>query len=115
MANTNTFPAKYEKLANDLAEAHIKALHETANVDDGGTCNFDSPVLKLPRWNKELVRKAADMAGVGCFPWHIGEPGWWVFVPRVGAQANRRTKCAELMSKFLKELGYDASMYYQMD
>ena len=115
MPNANTLPAKYAKLATDLAHAHAVALADSANVDDGGTCNFDSPTLRLPRWNKAHVQEAARVAGVGCFSW----TGWgspeWVICPRVPGQANRRTKCAERMHEVLTELGYDSGLYYQMD
>lgn len=108
-------PSKYVKLARDLAYAHETALAETANEDDGGTCNFDAPTLRLPRWNKAHVQTAAQMAGVGCFQWTGWSKPEWVICPRVPAQANRRTKCAERMHELLLELGYDSGMYYQMD
>jgi hypothetical protein len=108
-------PAKYLKLAEDLAAAHSTALAETADVDDGGTCNFDSPMLSLPRWNRAHVEEAARIAGVGAFQWRGWAGTYWVFCPRVPAQANRRSACSERMYELLKEKGYDASMYYQMD
>ena len=108
-------PEKYLKLAADLAEVHARALAETADVDDGGTCNFDSPTLMLPRWVKAYVREAARIAGVGAFQTKTWGSTFWVICPRVPAQANRRTVCAERMSQLLNEKGYESYMYYQMD
>ena len=116
MPDSKSLPAKYLKLAQDLADAHVQAIAETADVDDGGTCNFDSPMLRLPRWNRAHIEEAVRIAGLAAFRWK----GWsgdsfWVICPRVAAQGNRRSACSERMSKLLKEKGYDASMYYQMD
>ena len=105
---------RYKKLAEDLKEALAYGL-EHAGTDDGGTCNFDSPTLYLPRWNRKKVEAAAKTAGVGCFMWSSFSKSCYVFsVPGVG-QGYTRTNAAEAMKDFLKDRGYEAGMYYQMD
>ena len=83
--------------------------------DDGGTCNFDAPTLFLTGWDKKLVEAAAKTAGVGCFEWTSLCSETYVFSVRGAGQGYTRTKAAEAMSRYLKDHGYDAGMYYQMD
>ena len=112
--HTPELKGRYKKLAEDLKEAKAYGL-DHAGDDDGGTCNFDSATLYLPRWNKEKVEIAAKTAGVGCSVWTSFTKCCFIFsIPGVG-QGFRRTKAAEAMHDFLEERGYDAGMYYQMD
>ena len=108
---------KYAKLRNDLKIALLAGKSaERANPEDGGTCNFDSPTLILPRWRKALVKQAAKEAGSNCFEWKsFGVSGEFVFSTLTGGQGNARTRNAEAVKNMLKTMGYDASMYYQMD
>lgn len=103
---------KYKKLQEDLeiakavgreAEEHYMALH---NYNDGGTCNFDSPTIRLPRWNKRNVES------LGAYEWYKSR---FVFSPNSRCQGYGRTVNAEAMCKALSDMGYDAGMYYQMD
>lgn len=103
---------KYKKLADDLQAALAYGLAHMGN-DDGGTCNFDAPTLFLTDWDKKLVEAAAKTAGVGCFEWDFCKA--YVFTVRGAGQGYARTKVAEAMSHYLKEQGYNAGMYYQMD
>ena len=112
--HTPELKGRYKKLAEDLKEAKAYGM-DHAGDDDGGTCNFDSATLYLPRWNKEKVEIAAKTAGVGCSVWTSFTKCCFIFsIPGVG-QGFRRTKAAEAMHDFLEERGYDAGMYYQMD
>lgn len=105
---------QYKKLADDLKAALTYGL-EHMGTDDGGTCNFDAPAVSLPGWDKRLVEAAARIAGVGCFEWNLWGVSSYVFsVPGAG-QGYTRTNAAEAMSRYLKERGYDAGMYYRMD
>lgn len=106
---------KYKKLAEDLKQAHEAALAACANVDDGGTCNFDSPALDLPRWNGEQIKEAAKAAGVGAWKWESFGHAKWVICPRSGAQGNKNSAVAEYMAERLRGAGYDCMMYYAMD
>ena len=105
---------QYKKLAEDLKAAHAYGLAHMGS-DDGGTCNFDAPALTLPGWDKKLVEAAARSAGVGCFVWALWNDTTYVFSVRGVGQGYTRTKAAEAMSRYLKEQGYEAGMYYQMD
>lgn len=53
---------KYAKLRDDYAAALAAGLEAAENKHDGGTCNFDSPALHLPRWNESLIEQAATVS-----------------------------------------------------
>ena len=106
---------KYAKLKDDYAKAIAVGLEAAMFENDGGTCNFDSPMLFLPRWNEKLIEQAANEAGGGCYS--IKRTGGKCYImdtPPVG-QANRNTVAARAMAKYLASCGYQASVYYQMD
>jgi hypothetical protein len=120
MRNKYAAPAplsgKYAKLRDDIKTAlAIGRAAEDANPEDGGTCNFDSPALYLPRWNGRLVAQAAKEAGSGAFEWKGYGGRRYVLRPDSFAQANARSRNAEAAAKALSALGYDCMMYYQMD
>ena len=109
-------PAKYAKLRDDIKAAlAIGRAAEDADPEDGGTCNFDSPALFLPRWNSRLVMQAVRDAGSGAFDWKAYGGRRYVIRPDSRCQANARSRNAEAMTKALSALGYDCMMYYQMD
>ena len=112
---------KYAKLRDHLiialaagrtAETMYMNKHDNF---DGGTCNFDSPTLTLARWNSKLVEQAAQEAGTHAWKWNCYGNIEFVFTPHTHAQGLARTVNAEAMQTALKELGYAAGMYYQMD
>jgi hypothetical protein len=107
--------AKYSKLAEDCAKAKELALQAAAKVDDGGTCNFDSVFMKLPRWNESQTLDALKAGGLSGYKtkW-LGSQGFLVSPPRVG-QANKRTTAMEAMKHFFEAAGYAVHGYYQMD
>lgn len=112
--HTPELNGRYKKLAEDLKEAKAYGL-DHAGDDDGGTCNFDSATLYLPRWNKEKVEIAAKTAR--CWVLRLDLVHQMLFHllhPRGGA-GLQADKAAEAMHDFLEERGYDAGMYYQMD
>ena len=106
---------KYAKLRDDL----IAAYNETEyleDTEDGGTCNFDAPVLHLDRWVASKVKQAAEEAGGGAWQWRSGKYVMgWVFSTRSSGQGNRRTRRAEAIAKAMEAKGYSVSVYYQMD
>lgn len=110
----NLLKGRYAKLAADLKAAYEYGKSHMGD-DDGGTCNFDSPTLHLPRWNADSVKEAARFAGLGCFEWKPFGQTFWVFSVPCAGQGYTRTNAAEAMSKYLGNLGYDAGMYYQAD
>lgn len=107
---------KYAKLRDDLKAALAEGrAAEDASPEDGGTCNFDSPALDLPRWNAAKIQQAAKEAGSGCFIWSPFGSRLFVFRPNTHAQGNARNCNAEAVSAALRRMGYDAFCYYQMD
>lgn len=107
---------RYARLRDDLRMAlEAGAAAERENPEDGGTCNFDSAALYLPRWNACKVEQAAKEAGTACSTWHLFGTKHFVFCPRTSAQANARSRNAEAMTQALKAMGYDAIDYCQMD
>lgn len=106
---------KVIKLSEALERANEAALLYK-DFNDGGSCNFDSAVIRLLRWKETEVKQASELAGI-----EIGEQlsGWWRgcrFVSTaMHGQASRRTKMAEAAKKSLEADGYDVAMYYQMD
>lgn len=105
---------KYEKLTEDLIAAKNHA-EQFADTEDGGTCNFDSAALSLPRWNKAKTEEAFKKAGLRTSKWTLWGSTRYLVLGCYSGQANRRTTMAEAVYKYLKNLGYDATMYYQMD
>lgn len=105
---------QYQKLAEDLQAALAYGL-ERAGTDDGGTSNFDAPTLHLPGWDQKMVEQAAKQAGIFCSVWEAVSESYYIFsVPGVG-QGYTRTNAAEAMRDYLRDKGYDAGVYYQMD
>ncbi len=106
---------KYAKLRDDLKAALSVGLSAAQRYEDTGTCNFDAPALKLPRWNSNKIEQAAREAGTRCFDWELWGTRRWVFgTPSVG-QARRNEEAAEAMTAFLAARGYDAFCYQAMD
>ena len=111
---------KYAKLRDDIRKAlilgEIAEAADYAKGGDGGTCNFDSATLYLPRWKQALVEQAAKEAGAHC--WKLGYGFWkgfFLISPNTHSQGYPRTKNAEAMHDHFKSLGYTASVYYMMD
>lgn len=107
---------KYKKLYEDVLAAMSEAERvATENPEDGGTCNFDSPAVYLPKFNKKIVEKVFERAGTHSFEWKLFGKKMFVFGTRTGGQGNRRTRAAEAAYEVMKDRGYDATVYYQMD
>lgn len=102
---------KYAKLRDDLRAAFAET-EELEQTEDGGTCNFDAPVVYLPRWRGKDVEQAAKEAGGGAWKWRGG--GYCISF-RGSGQGNRRTRRAEAIREALAARGYETAMYYAMD
>lgn len=106
---------RYEQLTKDLQEATEKARAIAMTTDDGGTCNFDSCIIFLPRWNNEKTIAAIKAAGVGGFRSnHYGKVCYIIGNP-VSAQGNANTAQAETIRDVMRSKEYQTAMYYQMD
>lgn len=116
VAQPQPLKGKYAALRDHIrASLAIGRQAEREEAEDGGTCNFDSPAIHLPRWNKTLVEQAAKEAGSGVFSWDGYSGKCYVIRPDTRAQGSARTRNAEAMEKALSAFGYDTVMYYQMD
>lgn len=104
---------KYIKLRDDLRAVHKIGLDAAARVDDTGTCNFDAPALRLPRWSHAKIEQACKEAGGSCFYWD--EFGRHVICLRIPGQALKREVAAEAMTEALSKMGYDAFCYQAID
>ena len=98
------------KLMNDILNANNEPFMYS-EVEDGGSCNFDTPMMKIKLSRKEREQMKdfltpVDMRGY--------RDHYFVEIPLKG-QANRRTVMAEAAARFLKAEGYEASVYYQLD
>lgn len=102
---------KYKKLRDDLIIA-VEAGKKADYGEDGGTCNFDSPSLLLPRWQEKKVKQAAKEAGIGCFKWELFGGARYVFSTPTIAQGNRNCRVSEAMCKALTDLGYPNVLEY---
>ena len=104
---------RYAKLRDDLKTA-LEIGRAAQTGEDGGTCNLDATAIFLPRWKTDLIKQAAKEAGTDCFEWDFGRRKF-VFLPDSKAQANDRSRNAEAMTRYMKERGYEAFDYCQMD
>lgn len=108
------WPAKQYKLVTALRAAVVSAHTHAADPDDG-SCNFDAPAVELPRWREDQVEACAAAAGLLCHDWSCFGTRMFVFSVPVAGMASRRTHAAEDMTKVLKEHGFTALTYYQLD
>lgn len=89
-------------------------------VEDWGTCNLDSVVLRFPKGTRkaairEMLGKGEDDQPLSGWMW---DRCWFIDVGALG-QAERRSKMTEAAHRYLTEklepMGIDVRMYYQMD
>lgn len=95
---------------------HADAL-AYAQEDDGGTCNFDAPMLDYRASGIPLgeAKQAIADAGLRCYEHRMYGEKALVICGCQHGQGNRRTVMAEAFSRALKAQGYVCGMYYQMD
>lgn len=115
MAATGSLTEAQKALAAAFAAAK-HAAQAAKPGDDGGTANLDCVFLSARRGlTAATVRKAAEVAGVAISArwqsrwWN----GWLVFISE--GQGARNTRMAEAACRALRNAGYDASVYYQID
>ena len=100
-----------EKLALAITKANAYAA-AYSEVEDGGSCNLDTPVIKIKGLTEEQAKQLpANLGKVSSGVWK----GWWFVFGNLQGQAMRRTAMAEAICKSLEEDGYEASVYYMLD
>lgn len=109
--NTEALTAE-DKLIRALRRATVASI-EHAEDDDGGTCNFDAPVLDYKSFGmtKDAAEQAIKSLGFACREWE----GCLVIVCFLSGQGNRRTQMAEAFCRSMNSDGVPSGMYYQMD
>lgn len=107
---------KLQKLKDDLELVQKTILDNCTDFDDGGTCNLDSVLIKLPYLLKkdfiEFNEKSSIKISEPLTGWHKG----YRFVHfETKGQAALRTRLIENYKRALQILNYNVSIYYQMD
>lgn len=102
----------YNNLEAAICRAE-QAARKYENIADDGTCNFDSPIIMLPKGTskKKLAEFDRKVEKLDYGFWK----GWYEIHIPLSGQAYRRTKMAEAAAESLKNDGYDAAVYYMMD
>ena len=106
---------KYEKLTEDLKVALEKAKEIAMKTDDGGTCNFDCCIIRLPRWREELVIKSIQLSGTVGHKWHIYGSVYYAIRNPILCQGNKNSIQAEVITEELSKIGYECWCYQQAD
>lgn len=118
----DTFAAVYAQPADGLSveDKLIRALNRAAIAsaahaedEDGGTCNFDSPVLDYAAagLSRDDAERIIGSVGLASYDWEK----MLVITGCFSGQGNRRTKMAETFMHSMIESGFPSCMYYQMD
>ena len=105
---------EHEKITA-LRTALFKAIEEAGNfrlIDDGGTSNFDTPVIILKGWTDSDIRQAFHLTGLTPY---IEKNGVIIILKACLGQGFRRTAMAEAFRDSLKNSGYDSYVLYQID
>ena len=82
------------------------------DIEDGGTCNFDTPCLILQGWNEIDIREAFLLTGLRPY---IRQDNTVMIFDACSGQGFRRTAMAEAIRDSLKQSGYNAYVDYRMD
>lgn len=102
--------------------AILKAANEAATKvsnpkEDGGTCNFDTPVIDFAGWKEKNIMRLQEVSGIS-----IGDKltsrmwkGCRLIYTNLDGQGMNRTRMAEAAADHMKAEGLPAMMYYQMD
>ena len=101
-------------LVDAMRSANAAAI-EASRIPDGGTCNLDSVVLRMPKgYRSTLVIAAAREAGISATETTWFGRGWFLNFDASG-QGNAHTAGVEAARKIMEACGYACSIYYQMD
>ena len=98
-----------------LRVALLIARHEAeklADVEDGGTCNMDTPYLFLVNWENAEIEEAFNLTGLRPY---IRSTGQVLVFDACAGQGFRRTEMARAFRDSMRESGYTAYVEYRMD
>lgn len=118
-----------ENLCRSLLRAQISSMSAVeGDDDDGGTCNFDAPVIDFAAigLEKSEAEKIIHDVGLNCFDWKpfkdhredgklVKAPTYLVVTGFQRGQGNMRTRMSEAFCEKLNADGVESGMYYQMD
>lgn len=93
-----------------LSKAEKLAL-QYVDTEDGGTCNFDTPIVRLKATKRQIAELDWELVKIETYPYK----GWYFVGIPLSGQGNRRTRMAEAAAQSLCASGYEAKVYYQMD
>lgn len=102
---------KIKHLRNSLIAAAGSAMR-FKNVEDNGTCNFDTPIIFLKDFTDVEIKKAFEGTPFRAYFNHDGSIEIFGVCSGIGF---RRTTMAEAIRDSLKGNGYIAHVRYQMD
>lgn len=104
------------RLSYALIEAENKAVQVYLdNPEDGGTCNFDNCLVKLPRMSTDDITCVRLISGVTLGDVHYSSKKYRTTGIALLGQGNLRTRMAEMINRVMQEHGYESMMFYQMD
>ena len=98
-----------------LRVALLKAVanaEQFSQVEDGGTSNFDTPIVKLEEWKESEIRRAFLLTGL--YP-DIEKNGEVHILRACLGQGYRRTETAKAFRDSMKDSGYNTYVEYRMD
>lgn len=103
------------KIGEILKAANLEA-QKFINEPDGGTCNFDAPVIYLKGKRSNFIDQIEAAAGLELSKlsgkyWG----GFYTVLINSSGQAARRTKMAETAANYMKKAGLETAVYYAMD
>ena len=105
-AASKPLTGKYAKLRDDLRKVY--------EIGKAAAAQVDAPSLLLPRWQSAKIEQACKEAGCGCFERKCFNRRW-VICFHIPGQAYKRETAAEVMTKALADMGYDALTYCAID
>mgnify|MGYP000861740910 FL=1 len=94
-------PNELARVFRNAKAAALAADPGEGPENDGGSCNLDTPAMKIPRAGK-AIEQAAALAGVEVtnFSWFGSRSWYWLHVPLMG-QASRRTRMMQAAQRVL--------------
>lgn len=90
----------------------VSEAEKVKNTEDGGTSNFDNPVIVLKCWKRQDIEEAFKLTGLRPY---FENNSTIEILNSVEGQGFRRTAMAEAFRDSLKVSGYNSYVRYQMD